>query len=296
MILNDSDLTVRPADTGDLAALTKLIQRKSFVHHHLGWGSPLDWLGFQPFLVLEEKSNILAALACPPDEDGITWLRLFATAPGFSTFRAWNELWPHAKRTLKSFKNVKTVNSLVIRPEMEVLLKKAGFLEIYQVVVLVWDISRASWPQLNKNITIRLMEQDDLKRIYEVDQIAFDKIWRNSLSQLEAAFGEAFSATVIEVDGIVGGYQISIATSQGGHLARLAVNPEYQSRGIGTSLVADLLDRFQDQGIVEVSVNTQSVNQSSLDLYRKFGFRLLDDRYSVRQYSFLETTSSIDQG
>jgi len=290
MIFNNSDLKVRPADTGDLVPLTKLIQRKSFVHRHLGWGSPLDWLSFQPFLVLEEKTNILAALACPPDEDGITWLQLFVTAPGFSHFRAWNELWPEAKRVLKSLNDVRTVNSLVIRPEMEVLLTKAGFLEIYQVVVLVWDVSRASWPPLNKNVTIRLMQQDDLKRIYKVDRVAFDEIWRNSLSQLETAFREAFSATVIEVDGIVGGYQISTATSQGGHLARLAVNPEYQSRGIGTSLVSDLLDRFQDQGIVEVSVNTQSVNGPSLDLYRKFGFRLLDDRYSVRQYSFLKTS------
>ena len=296
MKINNSDLKVRPADIGDLESLTKLIQRKSFIHRHLGWGSPLDRLGFQPFLVLEDGSDILAALACPPDEDGITWLQLFVTAPGFSSFRAWNELWPQAKRILKSSKNVTTVNSLVIRPELGALLKKAGFSEIYQVVVLVWDISRARWPQLNENITIRLMGKDDLRKIYEVDQLAFDEIWRNSLSQLEAAFREAFSATVIELDGIVGGYQISTATSQGGHLARLAVNPDYQARGIGTSLVSDLLDRFQDQGIVEVSVNTQSVNGVSLDLYRKFGFRLLDDRYPVRQYSFLKTTSSIDQG
>lgn len=286
MIFNNSDLTVRPADTGDLIPLKKLIQRKSFVHRHLGWGSPLDWLGFQPFLILEEGSNILAALACPPDEDGITWLRLFVTAPGFSTFRAWNELWPHAKRILQSSRNVTTVNSLVIRPEMEELLTKAGFSEIYQVVVLVWDITQASWPPLNKNISVRSMQVDDLIKIYEVDRFAFDEIWRNSLSQLDAAFREAFSATVIELDGVVGGYQISTATSQGGHLARLAVNPVHQSRGIGTSLVADLLNRFQDQGIVEVSVNTQSVNQSSLDLYRKFGFRLLDDRYPVRQFVF----------
>jgi ribosomal protein S18 acetylase RimI-like enzyme len=296
MILNDSDLTVRPAITSDIVPLTKLIQRKSFVHRHLGWGSPLDWLGFQPYLVLEEKSNILAALACPPDEDGITWLQLFAAAPGFSTFRAWNKLWPQAKRVLKSLKDVRTVNSLAIRPEMDRLLQKAGFLELYQVVVLVWDISRASWPQLKTNASVRLMHQDDLRNVYNVDQRAFNEIWRNSLSQLEAAYREAFSATVIELDGLVLGYQISTVNSKGGHLARLAVNPLYQSRGLGTMLVADLLDRFQDQGIVQVTVNTQSVNIASLDLYRKFGFRLRDDRYPVRQFSFLQKNSRIDQG
>ena len=292
----NNDLIVRPADIRDLAPLTILLQRKSFIHRHLGWQSPLDWLGLQPFLILENKTRILAALACPPDEDGITWLQLFVTAPGFSNFQAWKLLWPNAKRVLGSSRNVTTVNSLVIHPEMERLLKKAGFVEIYQVVVLVWDISHASWPPINQQGSIRLMQKDDLEDVYKVDQLAFDDIWRNSLSQLKAAYGEAFSATVIELNGMVQGYQISTATTQGGHLARLAVNPEHQTRGLGSLLVADLLDRFQERGIVEVTVNTQSVNIKSLDLYQKFGFQLQDDRYSVRQYSFPKTTSGIDQG
>ena len=233
----------------------------------------------------------MSALACPPDEDGNTWLELFAAAPGFSTYRAWNELWPQAKRELESSNYATTVNSLVLRPEMDRLLTKAGFSEIYQVVVLIWDISRASWPQINKHASVRAMEQNDLRKVYEVDQIAFDEIWRNSLSQLEVARREAFSATVIELDGLMQGYQISTATSQGGHLARLAINPEYQYQGLGTTLVADLLDRFQDQGIVEVSVNTQSINSASLDLYQKFGFRLLDDCYSVKQFTIQKTNS-----
>lgn len=295
MILNNAELIVRQADTSDLIELNNLLQRKSFVHRHLGWQSPLDWLGSQPFLVLEERSRILAALACPPDEDGITWLQLFITAPGYSMFKAWNELWPYAKGELQKLDKVTTLNSLVIRPEMNQLLKTAGFLELYHVVVLDWDSSNAVWPEINMDHQVRLMEKRDLIGVYEVDKLAFDEIWRNSLSQLEAAYREAFSATVVEIDGRVEGYQISTATTRNGHLARLAVNPRHQSNGLGSLLVSDLLERFQDGGFVEVSVNTQSNNSISLDLYRKFGFRLLDDLYPVRQYSISNSISRIDQ-
>jgi len=281
-----SELTIRPAGEADREALTKLIQRKSFIHRHLGWGTPLDWIGCQPFLVLEKKTEILAALACPPDEDGITWLQLFAAAPGFSIHKAWKELWPQAERILGDSGAGGTVNSLVVRPEMDRLLDKSHFLEIYQVVVLIWENTRAIWPHLNDQLRVRRMTKADLSRVYQIDQLAFELIWRNSLSQLGVAYQEAYSATIVELDGSVQGYQISTYNPQGGHLARLAVNPTYQSRGIGTALLADLLGRFQDRGILEVTVNTQSENQASLDLYQKFGFNLLDDRYPVRQYTF----------
>ncbi len=291
-----SDLIIRPANSGDLALLTTLLDGKSFVHRHLGWRSAFDWLGSQPFLILEDQERILAALACPPDEDGLTWLQLFASAPGYSTFQAWNNLWPQAKSVLERNDSVASINSLVIHPEMDRLLKKDGFKEIYQVVILVWDISRAAWPAIQHQGLVRLMEAEDLDRVHRIDQLAFNEIWRNSLSHLETAYKQAFSAAVIELDGNVQGYQISTATTRGGHLARLAINPEYQSLGLGSSLLTDLLDRFQERGIVEVTVNTQSVNQRSLDLYQKFGFVLLDDRYPVRQYLFTNTTSGIDQG
>lgn len=127
------------------------------------------------------------------------------------------------------------------------------------------------------------MQPVDFRRVYEIDLGAFSLIWRNSMSQLRAAYQEAFSASVIEIDGKVVAYQISTTNPYGGHLARLAVDPEYQHQGLATRLVGILLDTFQEQGIVEVSVNTQSDNQASLELYRKFGFHRMNETYPVLQ-------------
>jgi len=283
MLFDMSEWNVRAADLDDLEALEQLIQRKSFVHRHLGWGTPLDWLGTQPFLILEDDDDLLAALACPPDEDGITWLQLFAAVPGISLSRSWEILWSKTKSILENSSSVTTINSLVIKNELGGLLTKAGFSLHDQVVVLVWEASRAIWPKLNSEYSVREMELVDLNGVYQVDRSAFKEIWRNSISQLEKAYQEAFSATVIEIDNKIRGYQISTVNPEGGHLARLAIDSAYQSKGLGTLLLAEVLDKFMDQGIVEVSVNTQVMNRASLDLYIKFGFQLLEERYPVRQ-------------
>ena len=81
------------------------------------------------------------------------------------------------------------------------------------------------------------------------------------------------------------GYQISTASPLGGHLARLAVCPEQQCKGIGYSLVVDTLSQFNRRGAQRVTVNTQQDNLASLSLYKKAGFRETREQYPVYQYS-----------
>ena len=80
------------------------------------------------------------------------------------------------------------------------------------------------------------------------------------------------------------GYQLSTGTPIGAHLARLAVRPELQGRGLGAALVSDLIERIQNNGGTRVTVNTQADNMSSLALYHKLGFRRTGEQYPV--YTF----------
>jgi ribosomal protein S18 acetylase RimI-like enzyme len=73
----------------------------------------------------------------------------------------------------------------------------------------------------------------------------------------------------------------------GGHLARLAVRPEYQGNGIGEALVRDMLSQFYRRGAQTVSVNTQKDNRASISLYQKAGFRLTGEEYPLYQISLL---------
>lgn len=284
MTESENKTTIRQAEITDEHDLKWLIQRKSFIHRHLGWRSPLAWLGKQPFYLLEEEGGILAAMAFPRDEDGIVWLRFFAVAPGFSISLAWKKLWEAGLEWHGEYSSDSSITSLAINPEMEKLLLTTGFKEINQVISLAWDVSTARWPEVKKDLALRKMELSDLNQCYLIDRVAFKPIWRNTFTQLQAAYQEAFYASVIEIDGAVRAYQISTTNPQGGHLARLAVIPDYQNLGLGSRMLSDVLDRFFTYGILDVSVNTQADNTLSLDLYRKFGFIDLPEIYPVFQY------------
>ena len=93
----------------------------------------------------------------------------------------------------------------------------------------------------------------------------------------------AATATVVEVQNEIVGYQISTANARGGHLARLAIDPNYQGRGIGRVLLSDLLEQFSRWGSLNVTVNTQVDNVASLALYENAGFRRTGEIYPVYQ-------------
>jgi ribosomal-protein-alanine N-acetyltransferase len=128
------------------------------------------------------------------------------------------------------------------------------------------------------------MNYDDLVKVAEVDSSAFRPVWRNSLDSLKIAYRQGAIATVAEKESEMVGYQISTASPMGGHLARLAVRPQYQKNGIGYALVKDALDQFKQRGALRVTVNTQKDNAVSLSLYLKAGFQSVGEEYPVYQY------------
>jgi ribosomal protein S18 acetylase RimI-like enzyme len=149
------------------------------------------------------------------------------------------------------------------------------------VVVLSWQGEKPLRAARLPGVTLRAMRQTDLPEVERVDWSAFKDIWRNSLPCLETAFSQSAVATVAENSGRIVGYQISSGTSASGHLARLAVHPDFQSQGLGYAIVCDLLERFEGRGTFHVTVNTQHNNLTSLALYRKAGFRLTGEVYPV---------------
>ena len=125
------------------------------------------------------------------------------------------------------------------------------------------------------------MEPDDLEAVQRIDEAAFSPVWQNSYSALEHAYHQSAVSTVAEISGRLVGYQISTATAVGGHLARLAVDPGLQGKGIGYDLVRDVMVQFKRRGAYHVSVNTQYDNSVSLSLYRKAGFKPTGEEYPV---------------
>jgi [ribosomal protein S18]-alanine N-acetyltransferase len=279
-MVSDIPLIIRPAAEKDRKQLASLIHFETYVHRHLDWRAPLDWVGFSPCLVAEQKGSLVATLISPPDPPEIAWIRLFAVTSNFDRKEAWVRLWQEAKELVNEEKKI-TVAAIPLQYWFRELLDSSSFKKINNVIMLLWERSSPIPENLDRQVVLRPMNFDDLQAVSDLDASAFGVLWRNSLESLELAFQQAAIATVAEVGNRLVGYQISTASPMGGHLARLAVAPDSQGKGIGQCLVEDTLYQFNRRGAVRVTVNTQQDNLASLALYKKAGFQETKEKYPV---------------
>jgi ribosomal protein S18 acetylase RimI-like enzyme len=273
-------LEVRPADRFDREQVSSLIYLESHVHKHLDWKAPLDWLGRTPFMVLQEGGRLSAALACPPDPPSIAWLRLFVFASHLNGLETWRLLWPAALRRLEA-QGGGTAAAIVTQPWLEPILLENGFEPVNHIVLLEMNSQSVSQRQTAADWLIRPMVPGDLPRVVDLDAAAFDLLWRNSLEGLASAFNQASYASVAEDDSGLIGYQLATGGAFGTHLARLAVQPAAQGRGLGAALVHDLIAHIPRDREPRLTVNTQADNMASHALYERLGFRRTGERFPV---------------
>jgi [ribosomal protein S18]-alanine N-acetyltransferase len=276
-------LQVRPAVLSDQQTIADLIQIAPHVHRHLDWRTPLDWIGCAPYWVLEEGRRLIGAMACPPDPDSISWIRLFVFAAHQSGSSVWLPLWEAARRELAESGGA-TAAVIATQRWFDSILIENGFQLKGHITLLEWNEQVAVPAPVPSDVNLRPMTPDDLPEVVQVDSAAFDLLWRNSLPALSKAFSQASQATIAEDNSSMIGYQLSTGSTLGAHLARLAVRPESQGRGIGAALVGDLITQVLNNGGSRVTVNTQADNEASLALYYKLGFRRTGEQYPV--YTF----------
>jgi ribosomal-protein-alanine N-acetyltransferase len=268
-----------PASQNHLSEINVLVQSANFFHRHLDWRPVEGWLGSQPFWLLEAHGEIQAALACPPAPSGMYWIRVFASQALLDPRLHWDLLLQKALTSIPFDQGAKLI-ALPLENWLIRLLKTSQFEQHEEIVVLEWNYTSAAAPSLPP-IQIRPMIIEDVPSIVQIDHVAFEAIWQFSQEDVERAFRTAFYASVAVFEDQIVGYQISTAIHDQAHLARLAVLPSMQNRGIGRLLLNNLFQRVQRTTISNLTVNTQSYNHASLALYKSMGFRPTGERFPL---------------
>ena len=282
--MNEIDYRIRSAIPADRSRLANLIHFGAYIHQHLDWKPPLDWIGSAPYLIAEQNADIAGTLACPPEMPEIAWIRLFAVNSAINVEQAWIQLWGAAKKELSRLGKI-GVAAISLQSWFNQLLAESDFEHTDNVVVMMWERSRKLPNPTPSEISIRPMMPEDLNLITEIDHDAFQSIWKNSFDSLSLAYDQTSHASVAEIGEEIVGYQFSTTSAMGGHLARLAVKQKMQGKGVGYSLVHQLLGQYSRQGINYVTVNTQKSNVASLGLYAKAGFNFTGESYQVYEYN-----------
>jgi ribosomal protein S18 acetylase RimI-like enzyme len=283
--MNEIEYNIRTAISSDRSRLANLIHFGAYIHQHLDWKPPLDWIGCKPYLLAEKEGDLFATLACPPDLSEITWIRLFAVSSLINISQAWNLLWDAANKELSQIGKIR-VAAISLQTWFNDLLEQSKFEHADNVIVLIWEGRTPLQRPATTSITLRPMMPEDLETIKAIDHEAFGTVWKNSLESLELAFQQSSLASVAENGDEIVGYQYSTSSAMGGHLARLAVKTSMHGKGIGFLLVHQVLNQFSRLGIKHVTVNTQQKNVASLALYKKAGFYITGESYQVYLHNF----------
>lgn len=278
-------LRVRRAVAEDHHQIANLLLYEANTHRHLDWRPPLEWIGSPNYWVLEEDGHIAAALACPEDPPHVAWIRLFGYHPHLSATEAWSALWEAACNEIIHSDSQTQIAVIVVKHWFQNILLSSGF-ELKQNITLLQLTSEnvRSFPA-PQGIQIRSMQASEMHAVTEVDLAAFGMFWHNTFDALQKARLQSLSATVAEDDsGVIVGYQLSTGNLFGAHLARLAVRPEAQGKGVGAALVSDLFQRIGVSQLERLSVNTQADNAASMSLYKKLGFVRTGENFPVLVY------------
>jgi ribosomal protein S18 acetylase RimI-like enzyme len=273
---------IRPAVRGDSIAIEGLMKYSDRVHRHLDWLSPVERLGEPSYWVLEQDFSVQAALSCPEDPPGVAWIRFFAAQPGYLLSAAFETL---LDAVLKTYPHKPAwIVTVAIQGWFLRLLLEQQFQLHQAIVVLQLDPFHTSVPPPMQDIHLRPILPADLDEVTRVDHAAFAPIWRYSSQDIHSAYINSAYSTIIESGNEIVGYQISSASPFSAHLARLAVMPSMQGRGFGRQLTGDMIHHFVRLGVGLITVNTQSDNTASLELYKKIGFSLTGENFPVMKY------------
>ena len=252
--------------------LLNVIWSSPWTHKHLDWYETSNWIDRDDtYIALAwDDDQLVGYLGLSPPVEGHCWIRLLGISSGNMPGAIVRDLWHSAETNCRRI-DVSTVNMIMASNWCFKYIPSLGFSYLDDIITLT-HIGPALPSALPSAIRVYAAEAEHASAIARIDQQAFRPPWYLTLKDLRQALRIAVHATVAELAGEIVGYQICTRHDDMIHLARLAVSPEHQGKGIGATLLAKVLQHVKSRGIDTMSVNTQLSNLPSRGLYQRRGF------------------------
>lgn len=268
------DLTIMPYERRYQQTVLELLFYSRRTHTHLDWYKADAWLDSFPqgVWLAWAQNHLVGCMAVSPPLNGTSWLRLAALDNAWDAADVFVPLWQAVCTGLRET-GATQVYILLLHLWMDDVFPLMS-LQTHEDVVTLYR-NALTLPPLpdNPHITIRDAYLEDVLLLTQLDHAAFAPPWQMPIEDMRQAARQAAQATLLYLQEEPVGYQISTRHQTAGHLARIAVLPQFQGRGLGAVLLDDTLRRFLRRGVRAITVNTQASNESSQHLYQKYEFR-----------------------
>jgi len=127
-------------------------------------------------------------------------------------------------------------------------------------------------------IEIRRLTLAELPEIEVIEQRAYHTPWSRSMFASELAKGTSICLGAFEGDRLVG-YIVNSRYVDAWHVMNVAVDPEFQRRGIASRLLERLFELTVDDDGRGYTLEVRVSNKEAIKLYEKLGF----ERHGIRR-------------
>jgi len=127
-------------------------------------------------------------------------------------------------------------------------------------------------------VQIRRLSLADLPEIEVIEQRAYKTPWSRSMFASELAKGTSICLGAFEGDQLVG-YVVNSRYVDAWHVMNVAVDPEFQRRGIASRLLERLFELTADDDGRGYTLEVRVSNKEAIKLYEKLGF----ERHGIRR-------------
>ncbi|MGQ9837148.1 MAG: ribosomal protein S18-alanine N-acetyltransferase [Cyanobacteriota bacterium] len=141
------------------------------------------------------------------------------------------------------------------------------------------------------NYRLQVLDSTALPQLLQLDQLCFGGHWGEQSYQTElerpsslvlgAFLKNEFSKDEFSPNSSgqkLVGFGILWRIEDEAHIISLAVHPAHQRRGLGRTLLVELLNQARDWGCVWATLEVKASNQAALHLYESVGFQKLGER------------------
>ena len=268
-------LEVRPAQLADRAAVNAFTENTYRVHFNLDWWTFDQWLypdrPSDAIWLAFFQQELVGLLLLPFDGGPTAWVRALAIANGAAAEPIANALFNTARSALRAYE-VEQVAVLAHPTWVGDLTHRLNFTVNTEIVTLR-KTDRDLPVDYSSAVPLRAATALDVTRMAAIDRAAFDPTWWYSAQTLTHILKAVPHFIVADMEEAIAGYAFSDVYGGQGHLIRLVVHPDYQRRGIGERLLVESLRYQIELGAHPLTLNTQSANTVSQELYRRYGFQ-----------------------
>lgn len=268
-------LTVIPYERRYRTPVLDLIRHTYLRHTHFDWYDADEWLdNIGGVTRLAWRSGHLAGvMGASHPFNGAAWVRVACVSEGSPEDEVIGALWESVRAGLRT-SGAASCWLLALDPWIEAYTNTMGMSPSEMLVSLRYGSSTAlPAAPVVPGLSLEPGDLRDVAAMAAIDQRAFVPPFQMTYPDVRHAYRHSTTATVARLDDEMVGYQISTRHGSTGHLARLAVLPEMQGRGIGGALVREVLAAFRRRQVEVVTVNTQGSNLRSQTVYQAYGFQ-----------------------